>query len=112
MLQYICEEFMKRGLKPLRMLTDSSFFGVPQARRRFYILAVKIVGNAFFDFGLWPCEKVFGRCKELLKLCERAPPCLTQVLLSDEDPLVLSSAPRNSRNHAQDMFFVCEVQLW
>ena len=106
MLQYVCEKFVQRGLRPLRLLTDSSLFGVPQARRRVYILGVRHVGNALFDFGLWPCEKIFGRCKEMLKLCQRVPPCLSKVLLSDEDPL-LSSPGEHAR---QDLFSVWKVQ--
>ena len=82
-LQGICSAFHAAGLRVLRVLTDAVLFGMPQHRRRYYRVAVKQI-STLFDFGLWPCEYAFKRCRELLGLCVKAPPCMTEVMLGPD----------------------------
>ena len=82
-LQGICSAFHAAGLRVLRVLTDAVLFGMPQHRRRYYLVAVKPF-STLFDVGLWPCEYAFKRCRELLGLCVKVPPCLTEVMLGPD----------------------------
>ena len=76
------------GMESLAVLTDAQLFGLPQMRRRFYISGVRASGNRFFDLGLRPCADLFKTMSEHLRRCQRTPPCLSEVLIDDEDDCV------------------------
>ena len=87
-LTYMMDTLRDLGMESLAVLTDAQLFGLPQMRRRFYISGVRVSGNRFFDFGLRPCADLFKTMSEHLRRCQRTPPCLSEVLIDDEDDCV------------------------
>ncbi len=87
-LDIVLDAIRACGMAPCPLLTDSFLYGLPQERRRFYVVAVKDSGPMLFDFAMRPSAKVFAALKERLNQCQRQPPCLSQLLLATEDGCV------------------------
>ena len=84
-LQILRSYFYEVGFASMSALLDCQLFALPEERRRYYIVAVKEVANPILDLGLRPCEEIFQVLQDFLKRCERTPPCLSQVLLKEDD---------------------------
>ena len=87
-LAMVLDAIRKCGMAPCPLLTDSFLYGIPQERRRFYIVAVKDSGSMLFDFAMRPSAKVFAMLKERLTQCQRQAPCLSELLLATDDDCV------------------------
>lgn len=87
-LSIVVDRFKACGFAVKVYLMDSSMFGLPQSRRRYYILGMKESGAAIFDFAAQSAQTVLDNAEKLVRLCQRAPPCASQLLLSDDDPAV------------------------
>ena len=81
-------EFASRGYEYQVMFAESSMSGVPQKRRRVYIVAVLVVANAQLDFSGRSIHDTFTTLRSLIKVCKRAPPCASHVLYPNTHPRV------------------------
>ena len=87
-LSIIVDRFKACGFAVKVYLMDCSLFGLPQSRRRYYILGMKESGAAISDFAAQNAQTVLDKAEQLVRLCQHAPPCASQLLLSDDDPAV------------------------
>ena len=83
-LNVVAAEIRKCGMNPCPLLTDAFLFGLPEERRRFYIVAVREIGSMLLDFGKRPLALVFSCLRENLVQCQREAPCLSEVLLKGD----------------------------
>lgn len=74
-----------RGFKLRPMMVDASEFGLPQRRRRSYLLGI---ATASSHHTLKPSAVLpwFRRFDEMLLSCRRLPPCLLDVILEPSSP--------------------------
>ena len=87
-LSIVVENFTECGFAVKVFLMDCSLFGLPQSRRRYYVLGLKEEGAAIFDFADQGAQAILNQTEQLVRLCQRVPPCATQLLTSDDDPSV------------------------
>ena len=89
-LDWIVSRFRQAGFRNLTILSDPPEFGVPQSRRRFYIVGVNTIGSTLFDFasGLVDSKQLMQNLRENLQKCKRTAPCLTKVLFNADAPSV------------------------
>jgi hypothetical protein len=73
------DELKSRGYATHGVVVETSQFGLPQRRRRSYIVSLLKCGTA--DFRERPVGQVLTAFVNNLNLCRRDPPCLTTVLL-------------------------------
>jgi len=73
------------GMACLVLLMETDLFGLPCTRRRFYILALKIVAPRVFTFEGASVDKVFACVRDFLRLCQRRSPCASSILLGSRD---------------------------
>ena len=87
-------EFSSRGYEGQRMTLDAYSFGLPQHRRRMWVLFVRVVANSrvtCVDRQIYPVFVTFCAC---VSACQRAAPCASGVLLDDDDPVVAAELER------------------
>ena len=89
-LQVVIKTLQIAGLSTLTILTDSALFGLPQQRRRYYLLAVKIAGSPHFSFAQTPLREVFSTVRSFISVCQRRHPCASELILCQTDPTVES----------------------
>ena len=89
-LEVVTKKLEIAGLSALTILTDSALFGLPQQRRRYYLLAVKIAGSAHFSFVQTPLRDVFSTVRSFISVCQRRHPCASGLILCQTDPTVES----------------------
>ena len=89
-LDIVLVEFASRGHEFQRMSGDSSTSGVPQHRRRFYIVAVLVIANPHTCFVERSIHDTFDTLRGLIKVGVRTAPCASQVLYDDTDAKVLA----------------------
>ena len=82
-LEIALAEFSSRGYECQVMFAESSMFGVPQKRRRVYIIAVLVVANNQLDFSKRSVLDTFATLRSLIKVCQRTAPCAFDVLYPD-----------------------------
>ena len=87
-------EFASRGYEYQVMFAESSMFGVPQKRRRVYIVVVLVVANAHLDFSGRSIHDTFTTLRSLIKVCKRAPPCASHVLYPNTHPRIKQELER------------------
>ena len=87
-LDIIRGAFYDVNLSSVAVLTDSQLHGLPQERRRYYIVATSTHSSKFFDFSQKPCKEVFDEFSVRMGLCERMPPCSLEILLDSGDPCI------------------------
>ena len=80
-LEVVVNELEQAGLCVLSLLTDSALFGLPQQRRRYYLLAVKSAGSAHFSFAHIPLSEVFSTVRSFVSVCQRSSPCASELIL-------------------------------
>ncbi|CAE7473758.1 unnamed protein product [Symbiodinium sp. CCMP2592] len=76
------------------VMTDAQEFGLPCRRKRVYVLFVN-QRSPKLCMASRPVDAIFACFRRLVTSCLRSPPCVSAVLLSDEDPAVL--------NHLEDL---------
>ena len=84
-LKLVRSYFDELGFSSMSALLDAALFALSEERRRYYIVAIKKDANPILDLGLRPCLGIFELMKDLLTRCQRTPPCLSQVLLKEDD---------------------------
>ena len=89
-LKVVTKKLEIAGLSVLTILTDSALFGLPQQRRRYYLLAVKIAGSPHFSFAQTPLREVFSTVRSFISVCQRRHPCASELILCQTDPTVES----------------------
>ena len=81
-------EFSSRNYEGKRFVVDAQFFALPARRRRLVVLFIRIIATPSASFELRPCNTMFETMGNLVRLCQRAPPCLRDVLYRDDHPAV------------------------
>ena len=90
----LLSEFSSRGYEGQRMTLDAYSFGLPQHRRRMYVLFVRVVANSRVTFVDRQIDQVFVTFCACVSACQRAAPCASGVLLADDDPAVAAELER------------------
>ena len=90
----LLSEFSSRGYEGQRMTLDAHSFGLPQHRRRMWVLVVRVVANARATFVDRQIDQVFVTFCACVSACQRAAPCASGVLLVDDDPAVAAELER------------------
>jgi site-specific DNA-cytosine methylase len=105
-LDIVLAELSSRGYENQQMIGDSAQYGVPQSRKRCYIIGVLAIANSEFDFLERSTENTFQSLRSLITVGQRTPPCAAQVLYVGSDKRVLhrlrqlQSQPLNCRKNA------------
>ena len=93
----------KAGLVPTVFLLDSQSFGLPTARRRYYVCACKEVAPPYYSFASTSFKEMHASLSTGLAACQRKPPCATSLLLDDDNLAIevtlnkrLSAGPQDS----------------
>ncbi len=87
-LDIMMETFAKVCLTCLKLLTDAHFFGLPQERRRYYLVGLRSHSAPHFTITPSNINEIFKKISGLVAMCERTPPCVTQILLDGDDDAV------------------------
>ena len=90
----LLSEFSSRGYEGQRMTLDAQSFGLPQHRRRTWVLFVRVVANSRVTFVDRQIDQVFVSFCACVSACQRAAPCASGVLLVDDDPAVEAELER------------------
>ena len=90
----LLSEFSSRGYEGQRMTLDAHSFGLPQHRRRMWVLFVRVVANSRVTFVDRQIDQVFVTCCACVSACQKAAPCASGVLLDDDDPVVAAELER------------------
>ena len=88
LLADVCQRFQGAGLSTVAMLTDPQLFGLPTERRRLYVLGANPLSPLFRRDAQSLMQKALAHVLELMRLCERTPPCVTSVLCCQQDDCV------------------------
>lgn len=88
-LDIVLSEFASRGYECQQMIGDCSRYGVPQRRKRFYIVALLVVASSHINFLERSVQETFQTLRSLIKVGQREPPCLSQLLYSGTDARVV-----------------------
>ena len=95
-LDVVVQDFRELCLESQVILTDGALFGLPQFRPRYYVLGVSDAPR-HFAFETRSIVEVFAVMRDLLKVCQRAPPCASELLLDDGHNLVEEELNRRAR---------------
>ena len=87
-LQIVGCRLQNTGFVVKVFLMDSSLFGLPQCRRRYYITGVKDGAATNVDFSDRSAAAVLDVTENLVRLCQRKPPCASKLLLDEDDPAI------------------------
>jgi len=87
-LQVVEMRLQSCGFALKSFLMDTVLFGLPQHRRRYYVLGLKENAATHFDFTQVDIRRVFATIENLVRLCQRTPPCASQLLLGDDDQAI------------------------
>ena len=90
----LLSEFSSRGYEGQRMTLDAHSFGLPQHRRRMWVLCVRVVANSRATFVDRQIDQVFVTCCACVSACQTAAPCASGVLLVDDDTVVAAELER------------------
>ena len=80
-MDIMLSEMSGRGYEAQQFITESSEFGLPTRRRRFYVVFVLAIANPGVDFSRRGLFNMFTTLKALVAACRRKPPCATELLL-------------------------------
>ena len=87
-MDILLAEMASRGYEGQQFLMDSTEFGLPARRRRYYVAFVKSIANPSVVFRDRSLEDVFRTLRLLVTTGQRTPPCVSKVLLLAADPAV------------------------
>ena len=87
-LNSVCDAFEEAALRTLVMLSDAAEFGLPTVRLRYYILAVNPLSPLFKPGAREVLKDSFKLVLDLVKLCQREPPDVRDVLYDEADDSV------------------------
>jgi len=93
-MDIVLSEFASRNYECQQMCGDSSKYGVPQRRRRVYVIALLVVANPAIDFLNRSIRDTFNTLRSLITVCQRSPPCASEILYSANDARVLNGLNR------------------
>ena len=93
-MDILLSEFSSRGYEGQRMTLDANSFGLPQHRRRMWVLFVRVVANSRATFFDREIDQVSATVRACVSACQRAAPCASRVLLADDDPAVTTELER------------------
>ena len=88
-MDIVLSEFASRNYECQQMCGDSSKYGVPQKRKRVYLIAFLVVANSSIDFMHRSIQDTFQTLRSLITVCQRSPPCASKILYSASDDRVL-----------------------
>ncbi len=100
-LDIVFSEMAARGFEAQRFMVDAPEFGLPARRRRLYFAFARTADNDIFDFSRRGVTATFQTLRALVALCQRSPPCVSEVLLSDRHPAVQRELLARSRDCAK-----------
>ena len=86
--QVMFNDLSSRGYEAQHMTMYSHSYGVPQARRRFYMVGVLTHSCEALDWRDRSVKTVFATFGAFLRCGQRQPPCASSLLLPDSDPYV------------------------
>ena len=87
-LDILLAEMSSRGYEGQRFLLDSSEFGLPARRRRVYCIFMRVVANPCLSFRHRTVDQTMCTLRLLVRSARRRAPCVSQVLLADDDSAV------------------------
>ena len=87
-LDLLLSEIASRGYETQPMVLKSSFFGLPQSRRRLYLVGVLTRSCQALDFSRRTLKHIFTTFRGFVHVGQRKPPCASDLLLPDSDPCV------------------------
>ena len=90
-MDILLSEFASRNYECQQMCGDSSRYGVPQKRMRVYVIALLVVANPAIDFFNRSIGDTFETLRSLIMVCQRLPPCASEILYSANDAAVLNN---------------------
>ena len=93
-MDIMLSEMSCRGYDAQQFITESSEFGLPTRRRRFYVVFVLVVANPGVDFSQRGLNNMFETLKRLVLVCRRTPPCVTELILPPGSPPVVEALAR------------------
>ena len=73
-------DFASRGYEVQTVLANSSEFGLPQDRQRYWIVAVLVVASPSLDFDSRSIDDIFRTLRALITTCRREAPCASEVI--------------------------------
>jgi site-specific DNA-cytosine methylase len=83
-LDLLFAEVGSRGYEGRDFIVDSQYFSLPQRRRRRYIIFIFAIANPGVDFRLRESSTVFETMGRLVSACQRMPPCVSRILLTED----------------------------
>ena len=91
-------ELTSRSYESQGMLLNARMFGLPQSRRRFFSVHVKVEDHkhSHVDFTGRSVVDMFKTLTYLLSMCQREPPCASEILLQTRHPAVEAELLRRS----------------
>jgi site-specific DNA-cytosine methylase len=94
-------EVTSRNMEGQSFVLNSSMFGTPQNRRRFWAVFAKSINSRRFDFRLRSLNDVFRTLRLLVQVCQRLPPSADSLLLNDSHPAVCSELARRTEKERE-----------
>ena len=93
-LAVLVKDVEAEGLACQVFLTDPLLFGLPQSRRRYYVLGLKCEAPPLFSFQEQTVAQTFAHIRAYVQLCQRDHPCASSLLSDCSDPSVESELNR------------------
>jgi site-specific DNA-cytosine methylase len=87
-------EVTSRNMEGQSFVLNSSLFGVPQARKRFWSVFVNCGISRILDFRRRSVTEVFRTLRLLVQVCQRLTPSAASLLLEEGDPAVITELAR------------------
>ena len=85
------------GYECQRVVVNSKEFGIPASRSRMLVIGMQTISNAAFDFAERPLRVVFTTLRSLIRVCQRAHSCASEVLLPSDHPAVRMELARRQQ---------------
>ena len=99
-LELVLAEFHSRGYECQKFLGSSILFGVPQNRKRWYIIGIQMNANEHLNPRLRSISDVFETLRSLIKVCQRQAPCASKLMLEADHPRVRQELERRQEQEA------------
>ena len=110
-LDVAMSQFHSRGYEVQRIMTSTKQFGVPQDRRRLYLVLVMAGDNPLLDFSKRSIDITFRTLRDLIRICLRLPCCASDLLLEDDHPAVMSELARRLSRPSKSRPYNVEAAL-
>ena len=107
----VLAEFGSRGYECQKLVVSSAQFGVPQARRRVFVIGILTVANPRLTFQSRTIDDVFKSLRSLIKVCLRKPPCASKLILPDDHGSVAAELQRRQASGPKRNVYAMEVAM-